>query len=120
MWSLQAAHEDTAGPCRLHLVWSASDEAQEYWSSSQEIPRSALTNLLLCWHWDLPMSTKWQTVYFLCRSMMVDRRFQEFHLALLGISLFEHLGQATMEYLNAWAVLSQSVGGHDRSLNFSL
>ena len=67
----------------------------------------------------LPMSTKRQTVYFLCRSMMVDRRFQEFRLALLGINLFEHLGQATMECLSAGAVSSQSVGDHDRSLNFS-
>ena len=63
------------------------------------------------------MSTKRKTVYFLCRSIIVNR-FQEFYLALLGISLFE--SQATMESLSAGAVLSQSVGGHDRSLNFSL
>ena len=48
VWSLQAAHEDTAGPCRLHLVWSASDEAQEYWSSSQELALTFSLEVVPC------------------------------------------------------------------------
>ena len=39
---------DTAGPCRLHLVWSASDEAQEYWSTSQELALACSLKVVPC------------------------------------------------------------------------
>ena len=167
-----SAHVDTAGPYRMHLVWSASDEAQECWSSSQQPcsglfprgcsllqnrllrmqlvtalvwaidsqehgagmhyswtssfswhPYSAPTNLLLRWHHGLRTSAKQKTVYFPCRSKMLDGCFQEFHVALLGINLFEHadpLRSNNDSVSECRYSIVTSVGGRERSLQTEL
>ena len=62
-WSLQAAHEDTTGPCRLYLVWSASGEAQEYCSSSQELSLACSLKVVPCSRIDSCACNLW---WFLC------------------------------------------------------